>query len=290
MKKATKLWLIIGVCLIVVGVVIAMIALANMDFDFRNLSTQKMQTNIYTPEDEFDNILVDVNTADVSFVVAQDGKTKVVCYEEEKAKHTVGIANNGLVITEKNDRKWYDHIGIHTENATVTVYLPAELYYGEFNLYCTTGDISMAKEFAFAKAKVKTTTGDVEWNANTAGKLEIRCTTGDVTVQDVHCGYLEIEGTTTDVKLKDTVAVETLKIKVTTGDVNLDRVDATELHIKATTGDVTGTLVSDKVFDTKATTGMIITSRGEVVYDPTKPLEICKVETTTGDIHLEIVQ
>ena len=290
MKGAMKVWLIIGACLIAAGLVICAVALVALGFNFKNISTQKMQTNIYTPEGEFNNILVNVKTADVIFAVAEDGKTKVICYEEENAKHKVEIANNGLVIADKNDRKWYENIDIHTESVTVTIYLPAELYYGEFNLYCTTGDITMPKDFTFLKAKVKTTTGDIDWNAQTAGKLQLQCTTGDITVQDVHCGYLEIQGTTTDVKLKDTAADEIMKIKVTTGHVDLERVDAAELHIKTTTGDVTGTLVNDKIFDTNTTTGMIVTSRGEVVNDTTKPLGTCKVETTTGDINIKIEQ
>ena len=285
-----KVWMIIAICFIVAGLVICTIALISLGFDFGNLSTQAMETNTYAPDGDFSNILVDVRTADITFKLSTDGRTKVVCYEDAEMKHKVEISDGALLITNKDNGKWYKHIGIFTEETAVTVYLPAELFYDELNLYCTTGDITVAKDIRFLKANVETTTGDIEWNANTAGKLQIKCTTGDITVSNVHCGSLDVQGTTGDVELKNTEAEDQLNVKVTTGDVELDRVDAAELNIKATTGDVTGTLVSDKIFDTKAATGMIVTPAGDVIKDTTKPLGKCTVETTTGDIKIEIEQ
>lgn len=290
MKRATKVWLIVAVCLMVVGLLLGGASLLLVGFDFSKLGTQDMQTNTYAPEGDFSNICVDVMTADITFKLATDGKTKVVCYEEKEIKHKVEISDGALLITNDDNRKWYDRIGFHTEDASVTVYLPATFFYDEFNLYCTTGDVTVVEDFRFLKANVETTTGDIDWNANTAGKLQIKCTTGDVTVTNVRCGSLDIHGATADVNLKNTEAEDTLNVKVTTGDVNLDRVDAAELFIKATTGDVTGTLVSGKIFDTKAATGMIITPAGEVVKDTTKPLGKCTIETTTGDINIQIEQ
>lgn len=290
MKRATKAWLIVAVCLMVLGLLLGGASLLMIGFDFSKLGTQDMQTNTYAPEGDFSNICVNVMTADITFKVATDGKTKVVCYEEKEMKHKVEISDGALIITNEDDRKWYDHIGFHTEDPSVTVYLPVTLFYNEFNLYCTTGDITVAEDFRFLKANVETTTGDIDWNASTAGKLQLRCTTGDITVTNVPCGSLDIRGATGDVNLKNTQAEDTLNVKVTTGDVTLDRVDAAELFIKTTTGDVTGTLVSDKIFDTKAATGTIITSAGKVVRDTTKPLGKCTVETTTGDIIIQIEQ
>lgn len=290
MKRATKVWLIISACLIAAGLVISAVALVSLGFDFKNLSTRTMETNTYSPAGDFSNILVDVRTADITFKLSTDGKTKVVCYEEEKMKCSVQISDDTLVVTQGDDRKWYEQIGFYTEDASVTVYLPAKIYYDECNLYCTTGDVTVAEDFRFLKANVETTTGDIDWNANLAGKLQMKCTTGDMKVSNVRCGSLDIQGATADVNLKNTEAEDKLNVKVTTGDVTLDRVDAAELFIKATTGDVIGTLVSDKIFDTKATTGMIIMPAGEEIKDTTKPLGKCTIETTTGDIKIEIEQ
>lgn len=275
-----KVWMIIGACLIATGVVICTVALVALGFNFKNISTQNMETNIYTPEEDFSNISLDVRTADIHFVAAEDGKTKVVCYEEAKLKHNIRVSQDTLIISQADEQKWYDHINFYTEKASVTVYLPAAEY-DTLSLNCTTGDLSVAQALSFKTADVSATTGDICWNANTEGSLTLSCTTGDVTTKNVQCGSLNIHTATGDVKLTNTQVVGNLNVKVTTGDVKLERVDAAEINIKATSGDVEGTLLSDKIFIVENTTG-------DVTVPQSSAGGKCTVKTTTGDIEFRI--
>lgn len=257
-----KKWLIVAACLMAVGMIVFTICLWMAGFDFAKLGTQKMVTNTHITEETFSNIRLDAITADITFAASDHGGVKVVCYEDEKIPCSVYVEGDSLVITCRDNRKWYDYIAINWETTTVTVYLPAGEY-GDLQINCTTGDVTMPQDFHFVKANVKVTTGDVLWKANVDESLTIHGTTGDTTLAGMTCGTLDIEAST--------------------GDVTLDHVDAAKLDIKVTTGDVEGTLLSSKIFQVKVTTG-------NVDVPHTTEGGTCRVKTTTGDVKLEIAQ
>lgn len=280
MKKSTKVWLIAAVGLMVAGLVVSMIGLGVLGLDFTKLGTQNMVTNTYEPEESFSQIRMDLITTDVAFVPSEDGKAKVVCFEEEKMLHTVQVENNILVIRQKDDRQWYDYIGISVATPKLTVYLPASEY-EELQIDCSTGKVNMPADFKFQDVRLDLTTGDVMWKADVAQTLSVHTTTGRVTTEGVQCGNLDIKTATGAVKLLETQAETTLTVIVTTGNVKLSRVDAGELSIETTTGNVSGTLLSSKVFIAETSTGNVdvpnSTSGGK-----------CQITTSTGNIEITI--
>lgn len=275
-----KKWLIIAGCLMAAGLILLTVALSIAGFDFTRLGTQNMVTNTYTPKEAFTNIRVDALTADIIFRPTQDGQLKVVCQEDVKIPHSVYVENDTLVISARDNRKWYDHIGFLWEKQTVTVYLP-ETVYGDLQLECTTGKVRMPEKFTFQNAALDLTTGDTSWKAAVTQSLSVKTTTGSCAIENVRCNALKVKTSTGAVTLTDVQAAETMDITVSTGHVKLSRADAGQITIKATTGDVSGTILSEKVFDAKATTG-------NVTVPATTTGGICRVTTTTGNIHLEI--
>ena len=257
-----KKWLIVAGCLIVVGLMIGTVAMALVGFDFAKLGMIEMVTNTYTVEESFTNISLDAITADITFAASEEG-VKVVCHENEKVPFSAYVEGDVLVISCKDNRKWYDHIGFIWEKSTVTVYLPAGEY-GDLQVDCTTGDVKLPAGFAFQSAEVSVTTGDAQLEGFACQKLRVKSTTGNVTLTDVQ-------------------ATEAMNLTVSTGDVKLNRVDSRELQVKTTTGNVTGTLLSEKVFDVKATTG-------DVTVPQSTTGGLCRVTTTTGDIYLKIAE
>lgn len=275
-----KKWLIAAGILLAAGLIILTAGLSLIGFDLTKLGTREMITNTYTVEESFENISVDAITADILFAPSEDGGVKVVCYEDKKVPFRVRVEEDTLVISCEDNRKWYDHIGIFWETETVTVYLPAGEY-AQLQVNCTTGNVTAPEALSFANVQIDVTTGDICWKAGVSQALSVKTTTGAVTAEKVQCSTLHVKTTTGDVTLTDVLAEETIRVQVSTGDVKLKRVDAGELEIKSTTGDVTGTLLSEKVFITEVTTGDVrvpaTTSGGE-----------CRIETTTGNIHITI--
>jgi DUF4097 and DUF4098 domain-containing protein YvlB len=217
MTKSVKVWICLAVALILVGSIAFGGVMSMLKWDFRKLGTKVYETNIHEITESFDDISVDVTTADIKFELSADGKCKVECYEAQNEKHAVIVSDNILKITVEEKVSFLNNFGINFDTPKIKIYLPKSEY-SALNLKLTTGDVDI-KSFNFKLAKIKITTGDVS--------------------------------------LEDVKVYEQLSVKATTGDCDLQMCDAKDISIKATTGDVTGVLLSGKEFNCKVTTGDI---------------------------------
>ncbi len=299
MRKTTKIWLIIAVSLVLVGSIIFTGIMSVLKWDFRKLSTVKYQTNLYEITENFDDISIKTDTADIVFAVSADGKCKVGCYEDKKEKHSVTVQENTLVINIVNQKSWYDYIGINFGSPKITVYLP-KTEYTLLVIKTSTGDIEIPKDFKFQNVDISLSTGDVDFYASASELIKIKASTGDISLENMSAGLLEItvstgdvdlkniecnsvlsSGSTGDIHLKNVIAKEEFSIKRSTGDVKFNGCDAGEISVETDTGDVSGSLLSEKVFITK-------TSTGKIDVPNTVTGGKCEIKTDTGDIKITL--
>ena len=284
-------------------------------------SLSDYETNIHKINEEFDNISIKTDTADIAFVLSDDGMCRVDCYEEAKINHSVEVQNGTLTVDVVNNKKWYDYIGVNIDSPKITVYLPKSEY-SSLIIEESTGDIEISKDFGFNNIDISLSTGDIKCYASaaeaikieastgdifaesiSAGSLDITVSTGNVTVSsvtcdgditvgvstgevyltDIVCKNLTSTGSTGDVSLSNVVSTGKITIDRSTGDVMLDRSDATELFITTSTGNVEGSLLTDKVFIAKTNTGRI-----DVPSSITGGK--CEITTRTGDIRISILE
>lgn len=299
MKKTTKIWLITAALLVLVGCMIWAGVMTMFKWDFTKLSTVKYETNEHDIREEFSNISIETDTADLTFALSDDGRCRVECYEESKLTHSVTVQEDTLVIKMTNEKSWYDYIGISFGSPKITVYLPKAAY-AALSVCESTGDIKIPQEFTFESVDIVLSTGDVDFSAAASKRMKIKTSTGDIRVEnssadsldlsvstgevyltDIMCKNLTTSGNTGDIFLKNVIAAEKFSIVRSTGDAKLDGCDAAEISIKTDTGDVTGSLLSEKVFFAQADTGRVnvpkTTSGGK-----------CEITTNTGDIQITI--
>lgn len=321
MSKVTKIWLVVAASLVLVGSIIFAGVMTVLKWDFLKLDTSKYETNTHEITQEFDNIAIKTDTADIDLVPTENGECKVVCFEQAKVKHSVSVEDGTLTVSVVDERKWYDHIKLFSfKTPKITVYLP-KAQYGALKINDQTGDIKISNGLEFQSIDISASTGDVGVFASvtdtlkvqvstgyirvenlSAGALRLSASTGDVTVKsvnctsevkvnvstgdikltDVNCGSITSSGSSTgDVILKNVIVAETLSLKTSTGDIKLDGCDAAELFMTADTGDVKGSLLSEKVFITK-------TDTGDVKVPKTITGGRCEITTKTGDIEITI--
>ncbi len=299
MNKCSKKWLLAAAVLTIAGAVIFVGALAVIHFDFTKLSTQKIETNTYEFNEDFDNIFVNVETAVVTFVPSDNDVCKVECVEEESLKHSAKIQDGALTISAVNNRKWYDYIGINFWSPKVTVYLPGEVY-TSLSVAAATGSIEIPGRFSFEtvaaagttatitchaqvskSVEVNTTTGNIILGSAQTETVKLSATTGEVIVNDVACNKLTAKSSTGHIQLKNVVAKESMKAQNTTGGIELAGCDAADIMLHTSTGDVKGTLLSEKIFITD-------TSTGRVSVPGTASGGKCEITTSTGDIAIGI--
>lgn len=319
MRKTAKIWLVIAASLVFVGLIMFAAVMSEYKWDFSKLSTGKYETNTYEISEEFSNLSMNTDTADIIFALSDDGKCRVECYEEEKAKHSVAVQENTLVIKMIDEKSWYDYIGINFGSPKITVYLPKAEYTSLF-INGSTGDIEIPKNFKFEGVDISLSTGDVNFFASaskliiiktstgnicventSAGTLDLSASTGRITVSNVICGgdaninvstgrtnlnnieckNLTSSGDTGNISLNNVIAAEKFSIKRSTGDVRFDGSDAAEILVETDTGDVTGTFLSEKTF-------FVETDTGSVDVPESITGGRCEITTNTGDIELDI--
>ena len=317
--RKMKIKLVIATALIIIGTIIFIGGMAMSNWNFKALSTRKMQTMEYEIIENFTDISIIENTADVVFEIADNGKCKVVCYEETNAAHTVSVEDGALKISVSDKKTWLDYIGFNFSTPKITVYLPVGAY-DKLKIESNTGDVFIPSELklgsidveintggvecqasATETIRIKTTTGDIKLTnvsadavdltvstgqitasgINCAGDISMTVSTGKVLLSDTKCKNLTSSGNTGGITLDGVIATEKLSINRTTGDVKLDCSNAGEILIETNTGDVEGTLLSEKIFITH-------TSTGNVNVPKSTTGGVCEITTTTGDIDISV--
>lgn len=318
MNPKTKTWLITAAALVLVGCIIFGGAMMALKWDFSKLSTFKYETNEHTINENYKNISVISDTADITFFPSESTATTVICSEQENIKHSVTVKDDTLTIEMTDTRKWYEYIGINFENSKIDVYLP-ERAYEALNIKASTGDIDIPENFSFKSIDINVSTGDVENRASATEGIKIKTSTGDIAVSNVSAGSLELSvstgkitassvactgdlnvrvstgktallnvtcknltstGNTGKISLTNVYVNETMLIDRTTGDVTFENCDASLISVKTDTGDVRGTLHSGKTFYTSTSTGKVSV--------PGTTGGICEITTSTGDIKIDI--
>ena len=281
MCKKTRIWLMVGACLVILGLALFAFAMRAYRWDFTNLSTVKFETVTHTVFDAFRNISVNTDTADITFLPTQDGSCQVVCYEAENVRYTVAVRDGVLTVQQIDEKQWYDYMGITVETPSITVYLP-EGAYGDLMVKDHTGDVEISQDLGFESLTISVTTGHVlVSNGAYSGDVNIRVSTGKTMLENVRCKNLISTGDTGDVSAENVIAEKEISICRSTGDVRFDGCDASQIFVETDTGDITGTLLSEKVF-------LAETDTGEVQVPKTTAGGKCEVRTDTGDIRLEI--
>lgn len=319
MDHATKIGLIIGAVLVIVGLLILTVMLWINHWDFSKLSTGKYITNPHPIGEDFTDISITTDTADVLFVPSDDGSCQVVCFEEETVPHRVSVSDGCLTVRVEDHRKWYEHFVIHFKTPKITVTLPRQAY-ESLTVKGSTGDTVLPGDFSFEHIDIRSSTGAVSCRASASESLTVRLTTGNIDLQELSagsldlsvstghvtgsrltctgplhigvstgkatlshstCGSLTSTGSTGNVFLEHVTVEDALCIERSTGDIEFVLCDAAALSIQTDTGDVTGSLRSDKVFITQTDTGRV-----EVPQTATGGR--CQITTGTGDIKIRI--
>lgn len=281
MSRTMRNWFIAGGILIVVGALIFTGVMTRKKWNFKLLNTVEYETNTYEITEEFTNVSIDTTVTDVIFLKSEDVNCRVVCYEPSYLKHEVLAKDETLTINVKDNRKWYENIGIDINNPTLTIYLP-EKEYSSLVVKDSTGDVKLQDDFGFKSVDIIVSTGDIICKNFDTGSLNLSASTGDVKITSVTSGEnTNINVSTGDVNLKDMITTEKLSIKASTGSVKFDSCDASEIYVKVSTGDVKGTLLSEKEFLADSNTGDVDVPKNG---DGGK----CEIKTSTGDIKIEI--
>ena len=273
-------WYITATILVAVGFVMFVAVMSINKWDFTKLSTVEYETNTYELTEDFSNIKIDLDTADIVFEKSEDDKCRVECYEDVNCRHEVKVEDGTLVISVDDQRKWYHNISLSFQGgAKIIVYLP-KLEYNKLNINASTGDVRIDC-MTFNDMELSVSTGDIVIDSvECVNDIKVKVSTGDVFLTDVTCSNLNSNGSTGDITLKKVIASEKFNINRSTGNVKFEDCDAAEIKVEVSTGSVKGNFLTSKIITAKSSTGDV---------DVPKNTEggKCEITTSTGDIKIK---
>ena len=103
--KATKKWLIAASALIAFGLLLFALTMCFAGWNFKKLETETYVTATHEITEAFENIQIRADIADVTFLPAEDGNCRVVCYEREGEGYAVSVTDGTLNISAPRERK-----------------------------------------------------------------------------------------------------------------------------------------------------------------------------------------
>ena len=310
MNKIILVPIIIGAALLTAGGVLLGVAVV------KGSNPSNKVHNEYDLNETINSFDIDTDITDIEFV-ASDSK-KLVFEESDKYYHTYSVNDGVLTIKSKNEKKWYDFIGMNF-SVKATIYLPGGSY-SNLKIKNSTGDVTLPKEFAFDSGNIKLSTGGLDIKSNFITSYEVETSTGNQYYADLTAKNMKIKASTGNVNLDGVKVEETLDINVSTGRINLKNVtaknykshsstgnvifdntiiaehlevetstgdvkfidsDAATLKIQTDTGDVKGTLLTNHRF-------VVETDTGKPDYPKYTDGGLCEIETDTGDIKISI--
>lgn len=278
--KKTAIAILIAVLVVVIGGTLLFVGLSAVHFKIRDLDTTQYVTNTHQVGENFTRVEMDLDTADVDVLAAEDGTCRVVCVEREKYPHIVKVENGTLIVRSAKDQKWNFNIGFVLRSPSVTVYLPAQDY-ESLKVAADTGAVKLVAGVSFGTVDVDADTGAVTVDGADVKKLKITADTGRITVANMTPETVELDADTGSVRVTDVVCSGDMRIEADTGSIRLEDVDAANLYLKADTGSISGTIRTPKTFVAKASTGSV------KVPDTTGEGR-CEALASTGSIKLSI--
>ncbi len=290
---AKKITVIAVAVIMAAGLLCCMVLLTINNFD---LNTIKWETNTYVVEEEFKNISIKGEEAEISLAPSEDDSCKVVCTESERVYNVIEVRDETLAIERVNERKWNRYIGVFAGEIKLTVYLP-KAEYEKLTINNSSGGVEIPEEFTFLEAEVVNSSGHISFAAdvggslsleNTSGGMEIesvlvsgdmeaKSTSGSIEISDIECENLTAENTSGGMDMASVLASGNMEVKGTSGSINFENVECINLNVENTSGrvDCANVIASEEICINNSSGGI--------------ELERCdagnlKLEATSGNI------
>ena len=218
---------------------------------------------LWLPETDYEALAVSASSGDVTI----------------GAEYSFGTANVASTSGDVDFRAQVDGgLSVAATSGTLAV---TGVGCASLTMSSTSGDLYLSG-VETGSVRLSGTSGNVSLeNVAASGELYVHTTSGDVRMQSVTCRALEAESNSGEKTLTDVVAQDTFRVKSTSGDLLLTRCDAGSLRIESTSGEVSGSLRTEKIFITHTTSGDVRVPAGRSGGD-------CEIETTSGDIRIDI--
>ena len=263
--QVTKRWLLIAAVLLLLGLTIALSALALHWGDWQAFNTVEPfteQDQAYSV-DQIQHIRIKMEDCDVRLVRSQDDQLHAVWYEGERSRFAMEVLDDHTLEISEQPHGWS---GIQIDFSATSYTLLLEIpdgYVGpteisanggeiavrdltlEGDLFCTTGsgDIDLRETLVRGALLAESTAGEIQMNSvSAANSASMISASGDQTLTRMQTPEMRISSASGDLELNQIQVGGDMTVQTTSGDIEWRELDAIALTVSTTSGDVTGLL------------------------------------------------
>ena len=283
MSSAKKKALWIAGVLMLAGALLLCGVLVAARFDFSRLNTVHYQTSTYSVEQEFSNIHIDIQNADVVFDRAPDGQARVVCTERAPHTASVTVRDGTLTVSQPSveSAKWYQHIYVYfgQETEQIKIYLPDQSF-AELRVHTTSGDVTVPEDTVFDQIYIETSAGNVKVSAAAAkSEIDAKTSSGNLNAYGTNHALrqLQLSSGSGDIVAEDLSLSSRLTMRTQSGELRISRCKVLDLSAESTSGDIS------VLQSTIQGSGTVETRSGDVRFAQAE-IGTLGVTTQSGDV------
>ena len=241
MKKSNAILLIIAGSCVLLGTLLCVLTLSLSSFFPNQGQSDDIHTVNHTVTDPFTAIRVeDGADSDLILLPAEENqKYQVVIQERENMPHRVLVENGTLIISPRDERKWYEHISLFPSSSPkITVYLSESVYDSLF-VDSDTGDVETHGALTFGDVNIRVSTGEVVLKSQVTGILNVKASTGNIKVWGITPTSVTLTTSTGWISLENVKATGDVTISTDTGRQTISELQCRNLTVTGTSGSIT---------------------------------------------------
>lgn len=276
MKKATRIGLIVGGGLVVLGLVVSAVGFAIARGDFGNLLPAPARTEKAEDfkGDGIENLVVEADYQNIEIVASVDDDLHVTYYESKTDDYSLSV-NNATLTIKKAHQPWWKSIGFFNyAPKTMTVAIPDTLT--AVSADADAGSLSVDSVALAGDLRIDSDAGAVKVSDISAGDIKISSDAGNVKLTRVSAKNVTVEASAGSVKWED-VSCNNVDVDSDAGKVDFENVSCGDVTVSSDAGAV-------KLQDLTASEAKISTDAGKIEFTALSVAKSLELSTDFGAI------
>ena len=298
-----KKLLIISIIFILLGALIAFIALIGVGFNFSKF--EKMKSESFSLTEEISSIEIVTDDTDIDVIIREgtEDTASISAYYNEKCTLTYSVTDGKLTVAAVDNGNFLlNMIDFFASDGTLTLTLPKKTYEsltanvstgdvtvqgltlsGDLSIDASTADLKLSSVKA-ASVSLKVSTGKIDVNrASSLGAFTVNCSTGDVSLEGITASSLKIEASTADIDVEKATLGDIESISTSSGEIDLSEVYTSgSASLSASSKSIS---IEDSLFMGKLT---VNTSSADLKVENSDAYEL-EITTSSGHVRMNLL-
>lgn len=264
MSKLSKLVLVIGLCLLCLGLAISKFDIDTLLQPFYDESKYEKLEIIVEPTENLNKIVIKTNNDNIIIKPTSGEQVKITYYESDDDYYNYDIIDGVLTLKNKEKIKFFDiNFNLYYKNEII-IEVPIEMLLN-YDIKTSNGKLK-TNNIVANNLNFKTSNGKIEINNTTInGSLSIKTSNGRINLDKVSAKKINGSSSNGGIKLIN-VTTNRLELSTSNGRIEFENLDSPYIQLKTSNGKILGS-VEGKATEYKR---YMKTSDSKIIVDGTE--------------------